>query len=88
MTDQLSEALASGGAAAQRRHHLLQLLDEVWEHRHQIHHEPETEAQAERVKTRTGTNLWVLDFSEGTAPPGGATVCLLVGGKNLFLELV
>lgn len=36
------EALFSGGAAAQRRQHLLQLLDEVWEHGHQIHHEPET----------------------------------------------
>lgn len=53
VTDQLSEALPSGGAAAQRRHHLLQLLDEVREHRHQIHHEPETETQPGRVRTRT-----------------------------------
>lgn len=53
VTHQLSEVLFSGGAAAQRRHHLLQLLDEVWEHRHQMHHKPETETGPERVRTRT-----------------------------------
>lgn len=56
-----------GGAAAQRRHHLLQLLDEVGEHRHQIHHEPETRTQTrselEKEPTHTKSNVGSISFN-------------------------
>lgn len=65
VTDQLSQAVLSGRSAAQRRQHLLQLLNEVWEHRHQIHHESEKRRQTDQVRNITNLHQkqhWINFF--------------------------